>query len=53
MEDSWVLLTQQITKDGIERMMIPKKKQYIAQTKTNKIMKITIDILWILAKLYL
>jgi hypothetical protein len=50
--DEWVLLTQQLTKDGVERMIIPKRK-HIPQTKTNKIMKISIDILWILAKLYL
>jgi hypothetical protein len=52
MNEDWVLLTQQLTKDGIERMIIPKRKQ-VPQTKTNKIMKISIDILWILAKLYL
>ena len=52
MNDEWVLLTQQLTKDGIERMIIP-KRHVPQQTKTNKIMKITIDILWILAKLYL
>ena len=53
MNDEWVLLTQQLTKDGIERMIIPKRQPVPQQTKTNKIMKITIDILWILAKLYL